>query len=70
MGTARIPRAPSREYSAAGRPEFGAPPIELHNDDDLIAACVAQGGFPTARVLRCGRTVWADMAGLYWRHRG
>lgn len=67
MSTPRAPRAPSREYAATGRAEFGPPPVVLHNDDALVAACLARGGFPVAVRLKVGRTVWAGPDGRYWR---
>lgn len=43
-----------------------APPLTLNGDDELVAACRRQGGFPIAAVIG-GRAVW--IAGQNWSHR-
>ncbi|WP_333896238.1 hypothetical protein [Brevundimonas aurantiaca] len=45
-------------------------PLDLgESDQKLVAACVAQGGFPRAVQIKPGVTVWADHADLPWRFR-
>ena len=47
-----------------------APPLDLGDGDrKLVAACVAQGGFPRAVLVKPGVTVWADHADTPWRFR-
>lgn len=44
----------------------GAPPITLHHDDELVSACLSQGGFPRAVRTSLG-TVWASHDNKPWR---
>ncbi|WP_447941220.1 hypothetical protein [Brevundimonas mediterranea] len=45
-------------------------PLDLGAADGrLVAACVAQGGFPRAVQIKPGVTVWADHADRPWRFR-
>ena len=47
-----------------------AKPLDLGAGDlALVAACVAQGGFPRAVQVRPGVTVWADHADQIWKFR-
>lgn len=41
-------------------------PIKLDGDDELVAACMAEGGFPRAVVLN-GKTFWVGLDGYPWR---
>lgn len=43
------------------------PPLELRNDDELVARTRWMGGFPTAVVTSVG-TIWANGDGLPWRY--
>ncbi|WP_299174382.1 hypothetical protein [uncultured Brevundimonas sp.] len=38
-------------------------------DEDLVRACLAQGGFQRAVLIKPGVTVWADHADMPWRFR-
>ena len=40
-------------------------PIELSRDDQLVAACLAQGGFPRAEVIN-GKTYWINYRNALW----
>lgn len=47
-----------------------AKPLDLGAGDlALVAACVAQGGFPRAVEIKPGVTVWADHADQIWKFR-
>ncbi|PZO05428.1 MAG: hypothetical protein DCF29_07970 [Alphaproteobacteria bacterium] len=47
-----------------------AKPLDLGAADGrLVAACVAQGGFPRAVEIKPGVTVWADLSDKPWRFR-
>ena len=42
------------------------PALVLDDDETLVAACLAQGGFPRAVITRVG-TIWAGHDGKPWR---
>lgn len=45
-----------------------APPLTLRDDDALVAAVLAEGGFPRAVATAYG-AAWAGPDGKPWRHR-
>lgn len=44
---------------------LGSPPVRLGDDDALVRACLAQGGFPRAERTHIG-TVWFGPGGEPW----
>lgn len=55
---------------AEGVPLMSGPGIILGHDADLVAVCLAQGGFPTAVILGPGHTVWVGPGGAPWQFKG
>lgn len=53
------------KLAAAGVPHLGDPGIVLRGDQDLVRACLAQGGFPRAVQFR-GGAVWVGPDGAPW----
>lgn len=49
-------------------PVSWTPAIVLHNDDKLVKACVAQGGFPKA-IAYAGKTYWLNADNGPWQHK-
>ncbi len=63
----KLPGFTPRTVQRHQRPNVdAAPALVLRDDVDLVAACLAQGGFPRAVITRVG-TVWAGHDGRPWR---
>lgn len=62
-----IGNEPRMRMDDPGAAHLGAPPLSLGRDRDLVAACLALGGFPRAVRLADGRTVWASHDDRPWR---
>lgn len=57
----------ARSSKKADAPVTLVPPITLNDDDELVARCIAEGGFPRAFV-HDGMTYWINLRHAPWRH--
>lgn len=57
------------KLNAGNVPMLGGAGIPHADDRELVADCLAHGGFPRAVTLGDGRTVWAGPDGGPWTGR-